>query len=128
MKVLITGAGGFVGHHALIYLLNTTDWEFVATDSFNELTSYSRIKTVFEEVPEAKNRVKVIAHDLSKPIDHFVASEFGKVNTIINYASHCHVDVSIKTPVPFIQNNINLALTMFEYARTLDTLDCFIQI
>lgn len=128
MKVLVTGAGGFVGHHALIYLLRTTDWKFVATDLFDDIESKERIKAVFEEVPEAKNRVKVITYDLSKPIDSFTALEFGKINTIINYASYAHVDVSIENPVPFIQNNINLALTMFEYARTLDTLDCFIQI
>lgn len=128
MKVLITGAGGFVGHHALIHLLKTTDWEFIATDLFNDAELSQRIKAVFDEVPEAKNRVKVIAHDLSTPIDRFTATEFGKINTIINYASHANVDVSIENPVPFVQNNINIALTMFEYARNLDTLNCFIQI
>ena len=128
MKVLITGAGGFVGHHALIYLLKTTDWDFVATDLFNDLELSARIKTVFDEIPEAKSRVKVVDCDLSKPIDPFTAAKFGKINTIINYASHANVDVSIKNPVSFIQNNINIALTMFEYARTLDTLNCFIQI
>jgi dTDP-glucose 4,6-dehydratase len=128
MKVLITGAGGFVGHHALIHLLKTTDWEFVATDSFNHLGLSARLRAVFEEVPEAKNRVKVVTHDLSTPIDRFTSAEFGKINTIINYASNANVDTSVQNPVPFIQNNINLALTMFEYARTLDTLNCFIQI
>jgi dTDP-glucose 4,6-dehydratase len=128
MKVLITGAGGFVGHHALTHLLNTTDWEFVATDSFNHLGLSARLRTVFEEVPEATKRVKVVTHDLSTPIDKFTASEFGKIDTIINYASNANVDESVKNPVPFVQNNINLALTMFEYARNLDSLNCFIQI
>jgi uncharacterized protein YbjT (DUF2867 family) len=34
MKVLLTGAGGFVGHHTLAHLLKTTDWDIVAKDSF----------------------------------------------------------------------------------------------
>ena len=33
LKVLVSGAGGFVGHHLLQHLLVNTDWDIVATDS-----------------------------------------------------------------------------------------------
>jgi dTDP-glucose 4,6-dehydratase len=127
-KVLLTGAGGFVGHHTLSHLLKTTDWEFVVTDSFNHFGTSSRLRAVFEEIKDANKRVKVITHDLSAPIDSITAHEFGKINTIINMASGSHVDRSISHPRPFVENNIALALTMFDYARTLDDLKCFIQI
>ena len=128
MKVLLTGGGGFMGHHALLYLLKNTDWEFVVTDSFNHVGMSARLRAVFEELPIERSRVKIVTHDLSTPIDKITRSEFGNINYIINTASLANVDDSIKEPVPFIQNNINLAINMFEYARNLDTLQTFIQV
>jgi dTDP-glucose 4,6-dehydratase len=128
MKVLLTGAGGFVGHHTLSHLLKTTDWEFVVTDSFRHYGTSARLRAVFDELPEAKKRVKVVTHDLATPIDNVTSSEFGNIETIINMASGSHVDRSISDPRPFVENNIALALTMFDYAKTLDNLSCFIQI
>ena len=43
-------------------------------------------------------------------------------------ASDSHVDRSITDPRPFVENNVALALTLFEYARTLPNLKTFIQI
>ena len=128
MKVLLTGAGGFVGHHTLSHLLKTTDWEFTVTDSFRHYGTSARLRAVFDEIPESNKRVKVITHDLASPIDKVTSSEFGNINTIINMASGSHVDRSISDPRPFVENNIALALTMFDYARTLDNLNCFIQV
>jgi len=128
MKVLLTGGGGFMGHHALLYLLKNTDWEFVLTDSFNHVGISARLRAVFNEVPEHRNRVKIITHDLATPIDKITRHELGDINIIINMASLANVDDSIKEPVPFIQNNINLSLNMFEYAKTLDNLQTFIQV
>lgn len=128
MRVLLTGAGGFVGHHTLSHLLKTTDWDFVVTDSFKHYGTSARLRAVFEELPHKRNRVKVITHDLTSPIDPVTASEFGNIEVIINMASGSHVDRSISDPRPFVENNIALMLTMLEYARTLDNLKCFIQI
>ncbi len=69
MKVLLTGAGGFVGHHTLAHLLKTTDWDIVATDSFKHFGISARIRAIFEELPSEVSRVKVITHDLATPID-----------------------------------------------------------
>ena len=44
MRVLLTGAGGFVGHHTLSHLLKTTDWEFVVTDSFKHFGTSARLR------------------------------------------------------------------------------------
>lgn len=128
MKVLLTGAGGFVGHHTLAHLLKTTDWEIVATDSFRHFGISARIRAVFEELPDEVYRVKVVTHDLTTPIDSITAKEFGNPEVIINMASDSHVDRSITDPRPFVENNVALALTLFEYARTLPNLKTFIQI
>ena len=128
MKILLTGAGGFVGHHTLAHLLKTTDWDIVATDSFKHFGISARIRAVFEELPDEASRVKVVTHDLATPIDSITAKEFGNPDVIINMASESHVDRSISDPRPFVENNIALALTLFEYARTIPNLMTFIQI
>jgi dTDP-glucose 4,6-dehydratase len=128
MRVLLTGAGGFVGHHTLAHLLKTTDWEIIATDSFRHLGVSARIRAVLEELPEEASRVKVITHDLVAPIDKVTAKEFGEPDVIINMASESHVDRSISDPRPFIENNVALTLTLLDYARTLPNLRAFVQI
>lgn len=128
MRVLLTGAGGFVGHHTLAHLLKTTDWSIVATDSFRHFGMSARIRAVLEELPNEASRVKVVTHDLSTPIDPITAKEFGDPNVIINMASDSHVDRSISDPRPFVENNVTLVLTLLEYARTLTDLKTFIQI
>ena len=60
MRVLLTGAGGFVGHHTLAHFLKTTNWEIVATDSFRHFGTSARIRAVFEELPKERSRVIVI--------------------------------------------------------------------
>lgn len=128
MRVLLTGAGGFVGHHTLAHLLKTTDWEIVVTDSFRHTGTSARLRAIFDELPNEVGRAKVITHDLTTPIDSVTAGEFGRIDTIISMASESHVDRSITNPRPFVENNVALMLTMLEYARSLDTLECFIQV
>ena len=128
MRVLLTGAGGFVGHHTLAHFLKTTNWEIVATDSFRHFGTSARIRAVFEELPTERARVSVITHDLVSPIDSVTAHEIGDIDVIVNMASDSHVDRSIIEPRPFVENNVAVALTMLEYARTLPNLKTFIQI
>jgi dTDP-glucose 4,6-dehydratase len=127
-RLLLTGAAGFVGHHTLGHLLKTTDWEIVVTDSFRHFGTSSRLRAVFEELPQHRNRVKVVTHDLNAPIDHVTAKEIGRINYIINMASNSHVDRSITDPRPFVENNVALQLTMLEFARTLSELEVFLHI
>lgn len=127
-KVLITGASGFIGHHVLSHALKTTDWEIVCLESFRHRGISSRLQEVLEDNKDHRNRVSVIHHDLQAPIDHILAKKLGDINLIINIASESHVDRSLETPRPFIENNIMLILTVLEYARTLKNLELFIQV
>jgi len=128
MRVLLTGAGGFVGHHTLSHLLKTTDYHFIVTDSFKHRGNSARLRSVFEEVKSATERVKVITHDLTTPIDLVTSREFGDTQVLISMASESHVDRSINEPRNFIENNTNLILTLLEYSRHLDSLELFLQI
>ena len=128
VRVLLTGAGGFVGHHTLSHLLKTTDYYFIVTDSFKHRGNSARLRSVFEEVKSAEDRVKVVTHDLTTPIDLVTSREIGDVQVIISMASESHVDRSIEEPRNFIENNTNLILTLLDFSRQLDNLELFLQI
>ncbi len=112
--VLISGASGMVASHVLKYLLKHTNYDFVAVCGWEHKGEPEKVLWAMEGY---KERVKVITHDLSKPFTPRVKKAIGKVDYILNIASESHVDRSIEEPVDFIQNNVNLVLTMLEYAR-----------
>lgn len=116
-RVLLTGAGGFAGSHALEHLLVNTDWDVVCTDSFRHKGKTDRISEVLTARPGQAGRVTVVTHDLTVPFSTQMMRKIGHCNYVIAYASESHVDRSIADPVPFIQNNVAVALNTLEYAR-----------
>jgi dTDP-glucose 4,6-dehydratase len=128
MRILLTGAGGFVGHHTLEHILKTTDWEVVVLDSFKHKGYSSRLRAIFEANPNYVSRVTVVTHDLRAPIDAVTSHHLGQFDVIINNASESHVDRSLIEPRNFIENNVAIATTMLDYARTQSYLKMFIQV
>src|ERR1700743_3346397 len=122
-KVLITGAGGFVGHHFLEHVLTTTDWDVVATDSFRHKGKTDRISEVLDNGPyhrtsvSWRTRTKVITHDLTAPFSSQAIDAMGEIDYIVAFASESHVDRSIADPVPFVKNNVDVALNTLELTR-----------
>lgn len=116
MKILLTGAGGFVGSHILSHFLKNTNHEIVCICSWKHRGAPFRI--IDDANYQAnKERVKIITHDLVSPMTEDVKNEIGFPDIIINVASESHVDRSITDPVPFVKNNVDLMLTMLEFAR-----------
>ena len=117
-RVLLTGAGGFVGHHTLEHLLTNTEWDIVLTDSFRHKGKTDRIRQVLEGYGEFdRNRVTVIKHDLRAPFSEQIAYEIGQIDYLISMASESHVDRSIDQPRDFIENNVEVILSLLEYVR-----------
>lgn len=114
MRILVSGAAGFIGSHLTEHLLVNTDWEIVVLDSLNYAGDANRLtdSEFFD-----RERVKILWHDLRAPINDDLAGRIGPVDYIINMASESHVDRSIIDPVPFVHNNVMLALHMLEFAR-----------
>jgi dTDP-glucose 4,6-dehydratase len=117
MKVLLTGIAGFMGAHVLEEILYTTDWQVVGVASWKHKGTPERVEEVLSTNYAWRERVEIITHDLSAPFTDKTKQRIGKVDYIINVASESHVDRSITDPVPFVQNNVNLILTMLEFAR-----------
>lgn len=141
-RVLITGAGGFVGHHCLEYFLENTDWELICIDSFRHKGTCRRVLEVFDDNP----RVKIYRHDLTVPIDTQLRNLLSEkeivrrgndnrwdikkkpINYIINIASNSAVERSTVDPTECCRNNHDLMCNMLEFARHLDDLENFIHI
>ena len=116
-RVLLTGAGGLAGHHCLEHLLVNTDWEIVCTDSFRHKGKTDRIAGVLDAHPGERHRVSVLTHDLTAPFSPQMGRRTGRIDYLLAYASESHVDRSITDPVPFVVNNVQVALNTLEYAR-----------
>lgn len=123
MRVLLTGAGGFAGSHFLDHALRTTDWDAVCTDSFHHKGKLDRIDEVLAGHDHGPlgfyDRTTVITQDLSVPVSNQTVEKIGPIDWMVCYASDSHVTRSIQDPVPFIQNNVSVALQSMELARRL---------
>ena len=116
-NVILLGASGFIGSHALEYFLQKTDWNIIVPCSWRHKGTPERITEIFKRHPEYESRVKVITHDLTVPFTDHTISTLGSIEYIINFAAESHVYRSIEEPVPFIKNNVDLMLTILELAR-----------
>jgi dTDP-glucose 4,6-dehydratase len=129
-RLLLTGIGGFIGAHCLDYFLDHTDWEIVGIDSFRHKGTCSRVEAVRKQNALFDSRVKVYRHDLIVPIDRALENQLlarqldargniveKPIDYIINMASDSAVERSTVDPTYCVRNNVELALTMLEFAR-----------
>ncbi len=126
-RVLLTGVGGSIAAHFLAHIFHNTDWHIVGIDSFRHKGWTDRVSLMLEAHPDWKQRLTVITHDMVAPISPVMREKIGHIDYVINMASLSDVEASIKDPVPFIQNNVALAINMLEYAKEAKP-EVFIQI
>lgn len=116
-KVLLTGVGGSIAAHFLAHIFHNTDWDIVGIDSFRHKGWTDRVKAMTDSHPDWRERLTIVTHDLAAPISPLMREKIGHIDYIINMASLSDVEASIQNPVPFIKNNVDLAINMLEYAR-----------
>jgi dTDP-glucose 4,6-dehydratase len=115
-RICLSGVGGFVGSHLMSHLLKNTDYEIVGIASWRHKGMPTRVADD-ENYKKDISRVKIITHDLSAPITPDLIEKIGHIDIILNLASDSHVDRSITDPVPFVTNNVAIAVNMLEFAR-----------
>lgn len=118
MRVLLTGAAGFVGSHVLRHLLVNSTAEIVCPVTFDHKGLPERITSAVCDT-EYTSRVTMVHWDMRSYADLLTRRTIGEIDVIMNVASESHVDRSISDPVPFIENNVSLILRALELARTL---------
>lgn len=117
-RVLLTGAGGFLGSHILEELLvDERDYHVVCVDSFRHNGQTDKIVAA---AGNRRERVSTVVHDLRAPLSSLSLAAVGDCQYLINAASLSQVDQSISHPDEFIRNNVDLTLTVMELARKLD--------
>lgn len=118
MKVLLSGASGFVGSHVLRHLLVNTDWDLVCPVTFRHKGLPQRIaSSVCDQ--DWHGRVEIVHWDLRSPADPLTLDRLRGTDVIMNVASESHVDRSIEQPGSFIRNNTDLILNVLDTARAL---------
>lgn len=123
-KVIITGGCGFIGHHMVEFLLNTTDYEIIILDRLDNSGCINRL-TYIDNWEKEKNRVSFVWHDLkSETHKNEILMNMLKGSSIIYHiAAASHVDRSIENPLEFVMDNVVGTCNILNFARYCDTLE-----
>lgn len=115
MKVLVTGAAGFIGFHAAKALLDRGD-EVVGLDSLNEYYDV-RLKHARLDILRGAAGFRFVHLDLAdrdRVAELFAAQGFRRV---VHLGAQPGVRHSISDPFPYVQSNILGTLTVLEGCR-----------
>jgi dTDP-glucose 4,6-dehydratase len=101
MKVLVTGAAGFIGRYVVFELIKEHEvyCTFAGTYADDPKMTF----------PKSADYVRL---DLAKG-----EPPHRNIDAVINLASESHVERSIESPADFIRTNVNIAVNMLEWAR-----------
>ena len=115
--VLVTGGSGFVAHHVVETILDTTDWNVVCLDRLDLSGRVNRLEQILAARQEDRRRVRVIYADLRAEINDQLAKDIGTVQVILHLAAGANVDKSIERPLEFVMDNTVATVNMMEFAR-----------
>ena len=102
MKILVTGAAGFIGSNFVFHMLKAhPDYDIVALDSLTYAGNLETLAPVMDD-PHFKF-VKIDITDKAAVDRLFEEEKFDKV---VNFAAESHVDRSIEDPGIFLRTNI----------------------
>ncbi len=99
MKVLVTGAAGFIGSEFVLQLTNSTNHEIIVVDAF----TYAGKKQNLESL---RKSITILKGDICD--QKFVLQVFKKYkfDLVVHFAAETHVDNSINSPSQFIKTNV----------------------
>jgi len=98
MKILVTGAAGFIGSNFVDYLIKNSDHEVTGLDILNYASDMRNIQPIIEN----SNRFNFIQGDISD--DKIVLSI--EHDIVVNFAAETHVTRSINNSKSFIYNDV----------------------
>lgn len=99
-KILITGAGGYIGSVSTYYFLQK-GFDIVAVDSFAR--GFQQPLVLLQKKYGKKN-LRFYTIDLKDNFEHLLKRE-KNIDTVIHYAAFCHIDESMVNPSLYFENN-----------------------
>lgn len=102
MKILVTGAAGFIGSNFIFYMLDRhPEHDIVALDALTYAGNLETLEPVMEN-----ERFTFVKADIADRKTIFQLFEQEKFDTVVNFAAESHVDRSIEDPGVFLNTNI----------------------
>ncbi|MEF9863773.1 MAG: dTDP-glucose 4,6-dehydratase [Christensenellaceae bacterium] len=102
MKILVTGAAGFIGSNFVFHMLKTyPQYDIIALDLLTYAGNLETLKDVFDHP-----KFQFIKADIADRDAIFEIFKNEKIDIVVNFAAESHVDRSIENPGIFLQTNI----------------------
>ncbi len=118
MRVLLTGAAGFIGFHCCRKLLES-GYHVVGVDNLNDYYDVSLKKSRLK-ILESDTKFTFLFGDISKQsILEDLITEAGDVDAIIHLAAQAGVRYSLENPYTYVDVNVTGQLVLLEFARSL---------
>src|SRR6184192_3725146 len=114
MKILVTGADGFIGSH-LTEALVRAGHEVRAFVFYNSFNSWGWLDHCATEV---KGRFEVFAGDIRDP--HGVKAAMQGCNVVLHLAALIGIPYSYHSPATYVDTNVKGTLNVVQAARDLD--------
>ena len=118
MKILVTGAAGFIGFHLCKKLIEKKKY-VIGVDNLN---NYYSVKLKKDRIKFLKNskfkkyfKFKKLDIKRSKQLDDFCISN--NIDTIIHMAAQAGIRYSLKNPRDYLENNVGGLFNLMEVAR-----------
>ena len=109
MKILITGADGFIGSH-LTEMLVTKGHEIIALSQYNSFNNWGWLEDV-----NCKSKIKVLAGDIRDP--HYCKHITKDVDIIFHLAALIAIPYSYLAPDSYLDTNIKGTLNICQAAK-----------
>ena len=122
MKILLTGAAGFIGHHVALALLARGD-EVVGLDNLNSYYDV-RLKQARLARLEGNPGFRFLHADLANRDDMAqLAADHSDIAHIVHLAAQAGVRYSMQDPYAYVASNLLGHLAVLEFARHLPRLE-----
>jgi len=102
MKILVTGAAGFIGGNFSHYLVDKySDYQIIGLDALTYAGNLQTLESIIE-----KNNFKFVKGDITDRAFILELFEKESFDIVVNFAAESHVDRSIENPEIFLKTNI----------------------